>query len=324
MSKNNFLKSSSKVLLVPSLLGSFIPQNTKADSKSFVLAKEDVTRKKKVDNSSFFKDWAIILKSTFVSWWLNFRNMPLFDFFSKNKAEVQEKPILNSKVNQEAEKEPEDFLKLKESLKKEFDDKISFRPYEDGKIPGTVELHGGYELPFYIDVIDDKKAVIRIRNGGNVFFADEKDDQEAKTITEQFFDYCSTASKVLEQMEDLEKNGLFVKTVNKKSGCIFWEPTIRCKINLIEKHIGISKIHAIQYDPYTGNIYFVDTPHYNKILYQLHSGVLDLNVGKDYFGFKKESSLELFKKIISKIKTDCNGGGPFETTVYDDLDSYDE
>lgn len=320
MSKNGFLKNSSKVLLVPSLLGSFVPQNTKADSKSFVLAKEDVTRKKKVDNSSFFKDWAIILKSTFVSWWLNFRNMPLFDFFSKNKAEVQEKPILNSKVNQEAEKEPEDFLKLKESLKKEFDDKISFRPYENGKIRGSVELYDGYEMPFCIAFGYNKKINLSLP-GGRLFKGNREDkdgNQVAKTITKEFCDFYNRDEEVLTKMKNLEQKGLFVKTVNKGSGLIYWEPTYRCTVRLKKNLGGAHKIYAIQYDPYTGRMYFIISSRYDKILRQLHSGHLELNLGKSLFGVKKEYFIELFESIISKIESDYDKHDKkdyFETTV---------
>lgn len=107
------------------------------------------------------------------------------------------------------------------------------------------------------------------------------------------------------------------------------EPTIRCKINLAKKCSRISKIHAIQNDPHSGNIFFVDTPYYNEILYQLHSGRLELNVRKDYFGSKKEPSFELFESIVSTIEKDYDAykpqgkkEGPFETTVYDNLESY--
>jgi len=256
----------------------------------------------------------------------------LSNFLAKNKPEAEEKFTSVSAVKLEGEKAeekvPEEFKQLQSDLEKEFGEKISFWPYKGGKIPGTVELYGGYELPFYIDVIDDKKAVIRIRNGGSGFFADEKDDQEAKPIAEQFFDYCSTASKVLEKMESLEEKGLFVKTVNKSSGCVLWEPTFRCKIRLARSkstNIEGYEVYAIQYDPYAGRMYFILSSRYDKILRQLHSGHLELNLGNSLFGVKKEYSIELFESIISKIESDYDKHDKkdyFETTVYDDLESY--
>lgn len=252
---------------------------------------------------------------------LSFREF-LFSFFSKNKAEVEEKFTSVSAVKIDGEKAeekvPEEFQQLQSALEKKFGNKISFWPYDGGEIPGTVELHGGYELPFCIDVIDDKKAVIHIRNGGDVFFADEKDDPEAKPIAEQFFDYCSTASKVLEKMESLEKKGLFVKIVNKGSGLIYWEPTYRCTVRLKKNLGGAHKIYAIQYDPFAGKILFVNKPYYGKILRQLSGGHLELNLGNSPFGVKKEYSIELFESIISKIESDYDKHDKkdyFETTV---------
>ena len=133
-SKNGFLKNSSKFLLVSSLAGSFIPQNTKAAGGFELTAEQN-------NGSSFFEVWTITPKLILASWYLSFREF-LFSFFSKNKAEVEEKSTLGSAVKLDGknaeEKVPEELQQLQSALEKKFGLTVYPKQIRNGKITEPV------------------------------------------------------------------------------------------------------------------------------------------------------------------------------------------
>ena len=103
---------------------------------------------------------------------------------------------------------PKKLEQLKSALEKKFGNEISFWPYEDGKICGTVKLHGGYELPFNCDFLSEGELHIAFGGVGYGFTADlieEKTDDMVNKLLEKFNTWCRTAKEVLEKMESLEK-----------------------------------------------------------------------------------------------------------------------